>query len=145
MVSLEEVLRAEAALSASAVDAESAAKRHKPDTSTNDTKPDTSAPEFVLCSFCQTWVPKDKCQANSKCNICNSKLVELNRQMGGWPTPDFKALSADEKAKFYQEIKSIKAAKGGLQKYVKERFQKKRPITMTNLRRSNTCLSACGK
>ena len=61
-----------------------------------------------------------------RCGICQTRMTQLSREHGRWPTESFKGLSAEAKQKFYEQAKDLKNCKalktfsdGFLQKYEK--------------------------
>ena len=83
-------------------------------------------PLLVRCTRCKCYTPRTKCQVDSKhnatfkCNVCNSKMVSLNRTFGRWPIEDFSDLDDEEQRLFYMDIKAMKGR--DLKTFVKEKF-----------------------
>ncbi len=68
----------------------------------------------MYCSSCGTSLVKQKCRLVNKtkalwrCSVCSTKMVQLSRTFGSWPTPSFAALSDAEQKNFFESVKHAK-------------------------------------
>ena len=93
----------------------------------------------MYCGYCGVNVPMEKLRArclgalskspNRKsearyiCNVCESRITQLRRHSGTWPTDEFNALSQDVQKKFYAAARgcpNAMAVKALLEQTVKE-------------------------
>ena len=66
----------------------------------------------IFCSKCKTEVDPLRAQITGKssgswrCNVCNTRIVQLNRAFGEWPPAEFHLLSDTEQSDFYKKVKA---------------------------------------
>jgi hypothetical protein len=84
--------------------------------------------EYV-CSLCGgaleamrfRCITKGSASPKFRCSTCLTKLTQLNRKFGQWPTNGFKGLSEEEQEAFYKEAKAITSA-DELHKFAESKF-----------------------
>lgn len=73
------------------------------------THPSFEAPS-VFCSYCGSQAALHKARLTAKgsgrwqCNLCNTRLVQLHRGFGTWPTNEFKSLSDEDQQAFMRSL-----------------------------------------
>ena len=85
-----------------------------------------NASQDFACGFCGRLVTVMKLRLFTKggagkepvwkCDVCNTRIVQLARAFSGWPTESFKGLDKEAKQLFMREIASAKGARDVLTK-----------------------------
>ena len=76
-----------------------------------------------MCSIMNTRVLA-KGNKTFRCLKCCTRVTQLFRQHGHWPTPEFKQLSVPDQKKFFQDIATVASAAELLRAKTEEYFEK---------------------
>lgn len=117
-------------------DAEPACGECMPQAATAVMAPTGNPTMTLLCSKCGDKCVATRAQTKAsgtslRCNKCKSRIVQLCRVFGGWPTLDFKLLSGEEQQAFYASIKEVADARV-LQKKVEDYFTHRKTQTFVD-------------
>ena len=83
----------------------------------------------MRCSYCCSFVDLERLRVigktaqNFRCNTCNTKMSQLRREFGQWPTDEFGRTTTEEKRDFYLQIQACATNKEVLQ-FARDRLRK---------------------
>ena len=66
-------------------------------------------PSRPVCTTCKVELDPLQSQVCGKsfghwrCNVCNTRMVQLHRMFGSWPTEQFRALSLEAQEQFWKK------------------------------------------